>query len=412
MIMSKILNFVKEVKAAYIDKYGTIDYFYDNETCLEHWVKELNIEKYTHILSMITVRQYGNFIIIKYIKFEVIFSRDDSVSFSDFWNIYDGIFRECRGTTIDVVNECLVTRPYDKFFNIGECEENNEKNIRDRIKNCKSLEFSNKLDGSLVIARYYLDNLYISSSGMADEDSIIISFAKKCINNNSNILNLIKDYHEYTCLFESISGNDAHIVTYDKTKYGLYLTGMRHVETGELKSYSEIIAIAKEYNVKSTEQYLVTFDDILNMRKNYKASEKEGFVMNVDGYLVKIKCDDYILFHKVAEANCSRNNIIKALYYDRIDDLRSAVPEPFLPKFDEALDDIKKYCRLMEQAVNEYYSQAPQDKVDFFKWIKTVPKFLSIYIVHKYMNQDFSYLSKKDIPDNVQFVKYMKWSKS
>jgi len=402
--MSKVLELVKKIKKDYIEKFGDIQYYYKDMSCIEYWASKLNNEEYDRILSMLNIRQYGDYVIFKYIKIEVLFSRDESITYSKFWNLYDGIFRECRGITIDVVNNEVVALPFDKFFNINECEENNEKNIRNMVKNAKYVEFSNKLDGSLIISRYYRDDIWLSSSSYAGDGSPIIRFARKCMDDNYK--KLLMDYSDYTCMFESIFSGDPHIVVYSQREFGLYLIGMRNVKTGELKRYSEVIEIAQRYNVKSTEQYLVSLDYILDTKSHYKASQKEGFVMNIDGYLVKIKCDDYILFHRMAESNCSKNTIIKALYYDRIDDLRSSIPEPFIEKFDEDMGVIRTYCNLMDIHVNKYLENAPKDKVEFFNWVKSVPKFLRNYVINKYLGKNFSYLSYNDVVDNVKFVKF------
>ena len=75
---------------------------------------------------------------------------------------------------------------------------------------------------------------------------------------------------------------------------------MRNVYTGDELLYEDVLRIAKEYNVKTTEVYNDTFDDILNQLDNYKSSEKEGWVIRIVNedmttFKAKLKVNDYVL---------------------------------------------------------------------------------------------------------------------
>lgn len=401
-----IFEFIMKVKKDYMKKFGNISYEYENNSsCINRWVEELGNEEYKDILSNVNIRQNKDLIILKYVDFEVTFTRNPDISYLSFWNMYDGIYRECRGTVIDIVNDKLVMLPYIKFFNINEVPETQEGIIKNKITNAKKVEFSNKLDGSLVSARYYNGEIIVASSGKL-ANSIILKFARKVIDSDSHYQKFIKDFSDYTLIFESINVDDMHVVVYQPEEFGLYLTGMRNMNTMELLSYEEVINIAKEYGVRSTEQYLVSFSDIIEMKKTYKSSEKEGYVMNIDGELVKIKCDDYIFLSKMAKNNCSAGSIIKAIYFNRLDDLRASVPEAFLPVIDDIVSKIQKYCFIMEETVNSLLQEAPKDKIEFFAWVKTQPKYLARYLSSAYLGKEFSYLVVIEAGDSSKFVKF------
>lgn len=406
--MVEILKRIIEVKREYEKKFGGINYSFEEGTCIENWVKELNIPLYINIFKNLNSRQYGNYVIFKYLKNEVIFTRED-ISYSEFWDMYNGIYRDCRGITIDVEKECLVTRPFSKFFNINEMPETQENIVIDKYMHAKRAEFGEKLDGSLVITRYYDGDVFVSSSGMADEDNDIVKFAKGIIKNNENYYNFIKDYSDYTPMFESISLRDPHIVVYKKEEEGIYLIGMRHVETGEYVMYSDLLEIARKYKLNTTSKYNTDLKGIMSLRKCFKASEKEGFVLNADNFLVKIKCDDYMLLHRVSGTKCSKNNIVKAVYLDSIDDVRASVPEAYLPILEETLDNIYLYCKLMEEEENKYWEIAPKERVEFFKWIKTVPSYLQRYLSLRYTSNSekkMSYLVSREVGPQSSFYKY------
>ena len=400
----KVLDLVKNIKRDYINKYGDISYIYERP-CILEWAEKLGNSDYLDMLKYLKLKQKGNYVIIKYLPFEVLFSK--GFSYTDFWNMYDGIYRECRGITIDVAKEQIVTLPFPKFFNINEQEETSECNIRKRLKNAKSVEFANKLDGSLVITRWYDNNLFLSSSGII-EGNDVIKYSLK-VANQDNYIRLIKDFSDYTVMFEGIFFGIEHVVKYSKEQNGLYLIGMRNVNNGTIKKYSEIVEIAKKYGIKCTDDYMMTFDEILSSRGNYSHTEKEGYVMNVDGFLVKIKCDDYILLNKALVSNCSSNNIIKCIYEDKIDDLKSAMSKDYYKHIDDVINTVSEYCKIMEIRVNEYLKNAPTDRIEFFKYVDEIPNDYKRYVIAKYDGKNLSYLIASG--KNNSFVKFSKMQK-
>jgi len=409
--MSKVLELVKNIKKEYIEKFGFCTYDYtQEESCILKWARELGKKEYIDILSFLTMRQKGTYVIFKYMKFEVVFTRTDDLNYSDFWNLYDGFYRECRGITIDVEKECIVTRPYDKFFGINERNETSEKSIREMLNKSSVVEFADKLDGSIIIARWYDGSTFISSSGMLDGSYILEKAHNTILQDNYSML--LKENPEYTVMFEQIDANDAHIVSYNPDMYGLHLIGMRHVETGEIVPYSKVLEIAEKYKIKTVEFYNMGFDEILNTRSNYKAQDKEGYVMYIDGVLIKIKCEDYILMHKMWRSVCSMNGLIEAVYKDRVDDLMQSVSGNIKNKIQSGLNVIHEYERLMDMAVNRYYDNAPKDKREFFKWVKDVPHHIGRYVTRKFLYGDSgSYLAIRDDGKQVQYIKYSEMEK-
>lgn len=403
----ELLKIIKDLKQEYIKKFNNIEYKFEKGTCIENWVGKLQNPFFTSVFEKLKMRQFENIIIFKYLDFEYLFYKNPEISYTQFWNLYNGIYRECRGITIDVEKEEIVTLPYPKFFNINEQEETSEGNILTALKKAKKVEFTDKLDGSLIISRWYNGRDFTTSSSVIDEkDSSIISYAKKILKQENYQL-MLSSYPNWTFLFEEISGNDQHTVIYNQESYGLYLTGMRNVDTGELKSYEEIVSIGKNFNVKIPEKYNLTFSEILSEREKFKHSEKEGYVMNIDGWLVKIKCTEYILLHKMLKNNYSKNDIIEAIYKNRIDDIYSTADDTFKQVINETINIINEYCYLVDKEVEKYFLAAPKDKIEFHKYVKTIPSFYSRYVTQKYYNKNISYLIVRDCGKTVQYVKYL-----
>lgn len=379
----------------------------EKEKIEKNFLKKIEIlgSPYTEMFSFINIKQNGNKVLFKYKDFEKLF-RETELQYHDFWHLYNGLFRECRGFVYDLEKHQIVALPFPKFFNIDEQEETSMKNIRAMLSKAKKVEFSNKLDGTLIIGRWYEGRCFSCTSGsLAEENVYPLKYARKFLQ-QSNYERLLKDFEEWTCLFECVSPNNQLVVVYSKEQYGLHLIGMRNTSTGELKPYSEIKEIAEKYQISVTENYGMTFDEILESRKQFKHTEKEGYVMYLDGILVKIKCDDYILLHKMMRKNISKNVIIKAVATNTIDDMLASNEEDVKQVIYETLEIISEYERKMETNVSELFKTAPKEKIEFFKWIKTIPKMYVKFLTNKFFNKSYSYLVELEAGESSQYIKY------
>lgn len=408
----KIWDLIINIKNDYLKEFNSISYEQkDNKTCLEIWVNELNNQEYKNILSFIKIKQKNNFLLLKYKDFEKLFY-NENLSYYNFWHLYDGIFRECRGFVFDIEKEKIVCLPYEKFFNINEQEETQENKILEMLNNAKKVEFSNKLDGTLIISRFYENNIFSCTSGSMDEKiTYPLKWANKLILEKKEYQNLISNFPDWTFLFECITSNNQLVVIYNENQYGLHLIGMRNVNTGELKSYSEIIELAKKYNISVTENYKMSFDEILASRNKYKHTEKEGYVMYLDGILVKIKCDEYMLLHKKGKDTISKNTILKAVYQGTIDDILSSSKPELKIVIEETLMKIEKYCMLMELHTENLFQKAPKEKIEFYKYLKTIPKMFTKFLNAKYKNKEYSYLVELEAGESTSFIRYSELEK-
>ena len=98
------------------------------------------------VFTPLDITCYKNLALFKYKSFIAL---DEMEMFGyDFWNKYDGLYRECRSVVIDTHNLSIVLAPQKKFFNVNENPEMDIKVIRDKIKDAKKVEITNKLDGS------------------------------------------------------------------------------------------------------------------------------------------------------------------------------------------------------------------------------------------------------------------------
>ena len=128
---NKVLKFVVELKQAFFKQHGDIWFEYDQEkysSVVEMWADNVPDQKFAEIVKFMYINNLPgtNIYLFKYRGYTEIFSQVDP---REFWNMYNGLFRECRSITIDVEEEIIVLAAYDKFFNMDELPETLFRNV-------------------------------------------------------------------------------------------------------------------------------------------------------------------------------------------------------------------------------------------------------------------------------------------
>ncbi len=400
-----VYNMVIKIKQEYINKFKNIDYnkfsFINKNgikleiSCLEKWINDLDIKEYLDIINPLQINQHETMLLIRYGRYSDVFGGENDITNENFWDLHNGFYKECRSIVIDIEQEEIILSPFKKFRNLNEGEENQIESINEKIKNAKSIEFTNKLDGSMQSARFYNNQIIMSGSQAINmNNSWRLKDGYNILINQSNYIDMIKENPLYTFIFEYITLKDAHVVNYKKEEEGLYLLSMRNVNTGEQLSYNQVKKYAEQYNIKMTEIFNKTFGEIIEDTKKYKSYEMEGFVMNIDGYFIKIKCDDYVQIHKILSNISSINLIIKHIADNKFDDLISKVPESYKWRVMKVANLVYQYIKKTDIEVKKYFILAPkQDKKDFMIWIENnVPKEFRAYVRNMYLNNIINYI--------------------
>lgn len=331
--------------------------------------------------------------LIRYARYSNVYDGEVENSGEDFWDRYDGFYRECRSLVIDVVNDCIILAPYKKFFNIGEVEETSLENVRARINTAKCIEFSNKLDGSMQSATWYNGEIVMAGNQMPDPElSWRLADGYRMINSNPGYKEMLQTHPTCTFIFEYISLRDAHVVKYTKDQEGLYLIGVRRVKTGKELPYNCVIALAEFYNIPTTEIYDKTLDKVISELDDKKSDEAEGFVINIDDYRVKLKYNDYVHIHKALSKLSSINLIIRSIADNQYDDLLAKLPAAYRNNVKKVASMVVKYINQEESKIREYYNKAPKsNNRDFMIWItNNVPKEYQGYCRAMYLGQEIN----------------------
>lgn len=379
-LWNPVYKLVMKIKYEYINKTK------NNDINFELWLKELNNDEYTNIFDCLQTNQYDNFLLIRYGLAEMQ---------RGMWDDENSIYRECRSIVIDLEREEIVLCPFRKFFNLNEVKENEINKILNDIQNSKVFEITNKLDGSMQSSRYYNGEIFMSGSmalnpnqswRLSDGYSKLTHCHKKMITDNP----------EYTFIFEYISIKDAHVVLYKKEYEGMYLIGMRNVNTGKEESYNTLLKFSKQYQVPMAQIETISFEKLLEDMKKYKSHEKEGWVVNIDGHKIKVKCDDYVHLHKLLDKFSSVSVIIENIAENKFDDMLSKIPDNYKERVISVGSKILDYKREVENNIEKYYKLAPKDdKKDFMVWVdNNCPVNIRSYVKCKFLNKTYNILKK------------------
>ena len=140
----------------------------------------------------------------------------------------------------------------------------------------------------------------------------------------------------------------------------------------------------------------ISFGEMLNKMKTYKSSDKEGWVLNIDGHKIKVKCDDYVQLHRILDKYASVNVIIKNIADDKFDDMISKIPDTYKDRILMIANKIIEYRDNTLNEINEYYNISPKEsRKEFMIWVSNnCPKNIQGYVRNIYLNKSNNVLMK------------------
>ena len=214
----------------------------------------------------------------------------------------------CRGLILNEDGE-VVARPFSKFFNLGEYE--------DQPIPAEPFEVYEKMDGSLGILYWIGDEPYIATRGSFNSDQAVEATSMLREQYKAAIAALDR---QYTYLFEIIYPENRIVVDYG-AKRELVLLAVVDRETGEEQPLVDIgFPVVKRYD---------GIKDIHKL-KDKETFNKEGFVIRFSsGYRLKVKFDEYQRIHRII-TNVSSINIWEYLKEEEsMDEILERVPDEF-----------------------------------------------------------------------------------
>jgi RNA ligase len=247
-----------------------------------------------------------------------------AVGFEDTFTLNPGetehfmkIRRECRGLIFDTETGNLISRPYHKFFNVGEKEETQ----LNKVNLYEPHVVLEKLDGSMIrpiptpegfrlATKAGVTDVAMNAEVFIADKPHYATFIRKCIQKGT------------TPIFEWVSRKNRIVVDYPEDN--LILTGLRYNDTGKYVDYQVMSDYATSWNipvVKAVDGLAVQNIDLF-VKQVREWDDGEGIVLRFDtGHMVKVKADDYVLRHKSKDAINQEKNVLQTILEDAVDDL-------------------------------------------------------------------------------------------
>lgn len=412
-----LYEYVMTIKRKYIQSYTLLN----NEPCPENynfndWLDRVfevwgNItpklnEKLSKIFDPLQITCYDHYVLFKYKGFIEL---SDDYDLNSFFELYDGLYRECRSCVFDIKNDEIALASLAKFKNYGEDEGDwSPKNIRSKYNFAHAVFITNKLDGSYQQYRYIAEEDRILGSGSQALDPVEswrLAAGYKLLSDGQK--ELIKDYPDYTFIFEYISPKNPIVVKYDESQEGLYLLAARDVKDGKEVSFDILSDMAEEYDSKMTQWYYnATLFSVLADTDNYLSSEKEGWVVDmVDGYKnhfrCKIKTESYLMMHKILPRKVSPNAVVQAIHENILDDFLANVPEAYKEIINDYKNNVLLYLKLMQKRIDFYLQNMNKFSLDSRKekmlWIQNnTPKIFRPYLRNEVLGEKNDFLKHFD----------------
>ncbi len=277
------------------------------------------------------------------------------------------IRRECRGMIFDTATGNLLSRPYHKFFNVGEREETN----LDKINLTQPHVVLEKLDGSMIRPIPTPEGFRLGTkAGITD----VAMNAEYFVADKPEYAKFIKS--SFACgltpIFEWCSRKNRIVVDYPDDQ--LILTAVRDMRSGNYIPYSQMVETGKNYDIPVVKAIAGDETDIEKIVSHIrKWDDGEGVVIRFDnGHMVKIKADEYILRHRSKEQINSEKNIIQVILNDSVDDMIPLLtPEDaqrlkdFQQKFWCAVDEVSSDLTEIFKGGDKMYPDKKEFAVEF-----------------------------------------------
>jgi RNA ligase len=309
------------------------------------------------------VMQKGWYTVINYmVAFEDTFSLIRHRTHYNMW-----MRRECRGLIFDTATGNLISRPYHKFFNVGEREETN----LDKINLTQPHVVLEKLDGSMIRPIPTPEGFRLGTkAGITD----VAMNAEYFVADKPEYAKFIKS--SFACgltpIFEWCSRKNRIVVDYPDDQ--LILTAVRDMRSGNYIPYSQMVETGKNYDIPVVKAIAGDETDIEKIVSHIrKWDDGEGVVIRFDnGHMVKIKADEYILRHRSKEQINSEKNIIQVILNDSVDDMIPLLtPEDaqrlkdFQQKFWCAVDEVSSDLTEIFKGGDKMYPDKKEFAVEF-----------------------------------------------
>jgi RNA ligase len=242
---------------------------------------------------------------------------EDTFKWDDADQIGSKIRRECRGLIFDTETGKIISRPYHKFFNVGEREET----AINKVNLYEPHVVLEKLDGSMIRPIPTKEGFRLGTkAGITDVAMNAEVFIADKPEYREFILAMLDG--GMTPIFEWCSRKNRIVVDYPDDQ--LILTGVRNTFKGTYLLHWNLEEFGEHYGIPVVKAVdgLAVQDINLFVKQVREWDDGEGIVLRFDdGHMVKVKADEYVLRHKSKEQISQEKNVLQIIINDSVDDI-------------------------------------------------------------------------------------------
>lgn len=231
------------------------------------------------------------------------------------------ILQNLRGTAFNVNTGKIVSLPFQKFHNLGECDGY----MPNQIDFSKAESVMLKLDGSMIRAiRTYDSWVFGTRAGETDVSALVdnwlVSLPKEARDAYVYFIDSCVSY-DLTPIFEFTSRANKVVIDYPTT--ALTLLAIRNNSTGMYADRATLVSYSLRYGIPLVEEVKDFTPDNVRAWKN-----AEGVVVSfADGFRVKIKADEYVRMHRAKDLIRFEKDVVKMILENSLDDVLPLVSE-------------------------------------------------------------------------------------
>jgi hypothetical protein len=348
------------------------------------YLNKYGLEKLQEELA-IKVREYPDRIVLNY-------NQIDSPKFHP-------IVRECRGLILGLPNFNILSRTFDRFFNMGEVDPSNNDQLHIDITEYIGYE---KIDGSLI--PFYWDGIdwqcatrgtaYAEGpTNMGDGKTFrdIIEFTIKHKTGYDSIEDFCEGFSkDNVYIFELVSPDTRVVKPYGG--YDLYILAIRDKFDGSYLDPEGLRFFSDHFGVNMCKTY--TFNSVDNCIKASQEMESafdEGFVLYnpITEHRIKVKNPAYVaIAHMRQDGVLSEKRIIKLVFMNEYPEYLGLFPEdkrffePYIEAYGKMITEVNKTWETSKDIEDQrdFAMQVKDTKVKTFMFLMRKGKSVSAII--------------------------------
>lgn len=259
------------------------------------------------------------------------------------------IIRQLRGLIVSYDGEPkMVSRGFEKFFNYGELPECTIETMSERFGADIPHLAREKADGHMIEYFVHEGKLCASTRGKFGTASSDLALGMFTLEDFNSVQELTPNRKLMSVVVELVHPDTRVHVDYDKSH--LFLLAAFDTR-GDRFTQQELDVLCYKMDFTSPVSKHMTLNEMIAEINDRSVTNREGWVMSFDGYLVKFKYIAYI--GEMVKSKLSYKYIMNCIKNDRLDKMLFTLPEELREHAYSMVDEVKEVTKSCIEA-NSY----------------------------------------------------------